>query len=389
MNEFLSILAIMNSQNKTSTAPRAVVNCRAFRDNLKAVRAYVGPAVRIMAVIKANGYGHGMLHLAGEADAVGIGDFGVARVHEGLELRKAGFAQRILVFEAAGDADIRPALEAGLTLTVVTPALLEGVASVARTMGKKAAVHVKLDTGMGRLGLMPEQAAVLIEKTASSRWVSLEGIYSHFATSEDPDKTFARGQLARFMDTLEVVRRAGIEVPLRHMANSGAIISMPEACLDMVRPGIMLYGYPPRMGMEERHPVRPVLSLVSRVAFVKTVEPGISISYGRRYFTGQRTSIVTVPLGYGDGYSRLLTGKAEALIRGRRYPVVGTICMDQLMIALPPEDPVETGDEVILIGNSGKERITAWDLAARTGTIPYETTCALTPRVPREYEGCT
>jgi len=389
MSEFLSILEIMNPQKNTSASPRAVVDCRAFRDNLSAVRAYVGPAVRIMAVIKANGYGHGMLHLAAEANATGIGDFGVARVHEGLELRKAGFTQRILVFEAARSADIRPALEAGLTLTVVTPALLEEIESVARAIGTKATVHVKLDTGMGRLGLMPEQGSALIEKAASSRWVSLEGIYSHFATSEDPDRSFAQDQFARFLDVLDVVRRAGIEVPLRHMANSGAIISMPEAHLDMVRPGIMLYGYPPRVGMEERHPVRPVLSLVSRVAFLKTVEAGVSISYGRKYFTGRRTTIVTVPLGYGDGYSRLLTGKAEALIRGRRYPVVGTICMDQLMVALPPEDPVEWGDEVILIGNSGKERITAWDVAGRIGTIPYETTCALTPRVPREYEGCT
>ncbi|MCC6399110.1 MAG: alanine racemase, partial [Bacteroidetes bacterium] len=160
----------MNPQKNTSASPRAVVDCRAFRDNLSAVRAYVGPAVRIMAVIKANGYGHGMLHLAAEANATGIGDFGVARVHEGLELRKAGFAQRILVFEAARSADIRPALEAGLTLTVVTPALLEEIESVARAIGTKATVHVKLDTGMGRLGLMPEQGSALIEKAASSRW---------------------------------------------------------------------------------------------------------------------------------------------------------------------------------------------------------------------------
>ncbi len=369
--------------------PRAIVDCAAFRGNLKAVRAYVGPNVRIMAVIKANGYGHGMIPLAREAAASGIGDFGIARVHEGIELRDAGFHQRILVFEAAQAADVRRAVEAELTLTAMTPQLFEEIESAAQACGKKAAVHVKCDTGMGRLGLPPDQAIALMKRIARSRWTSLEGVYSHFATSELPDRAFAEGQLQRFLEVVEAVRKAGVDVPLRHMANSGAIIAMPDAHLDMVRPGIMLYGYPPRRDMLELHPVQPVLSLVSRVAFVKTVDAGTSISYGRKYFADRRTTIVTVPLGYGDGYSRLLTGKSEALIRGRRYPIVGTICMDQLMVAVTPDDLVEVGDEVTLIGRGGNETITAWDLAERIGSIPYETTCALTPRVPRTYEGCT
>ena len=370
-------------------SPRAIVNCAAFKRNLAAVRAYVGPDVRIMAVIKANGYGHGMLHLAKEADAVGIRDFGVARVQEGIELRGAGFLQRILVFEAAQQSDMRRALEAGLALTVATPSMLEQVETAARSAETRATLHVKMDTGMGRLGLSPDHGMALAMAVARSRWATLEGIYSHFATSEDPDPAFAQDQLQRFLAALEHLQRDGITVPLRHMANSGAIIGMPDAYLDMVRPGIMLYGYPPRQGMDERHPVEPVLSLVSRVAFLKTVEAGVSISYGRRYFTTQRTTIATVPLGYGDGYSRLLTGKAHALIRGRRYPVVGTICMDQLMIDLGTDAPVSVGDDVVLIGRSGSEQITAWDVAAQIGSIPYETTCTLTPRVPREYESCT
>lgn len=379
----------METASSSLTAyPGAVVDTGAFRDNLRAVRSYVGSRVRIMAVIKANGYGHGMLALAHEAAEEGIGDFGVARVHEGTELRADGFGQRTLVFEAARGQSIDQALRDELTLTVVTEPMLQEVEAAARRLGKKATIHIKVDTGMGRLGLPARDAATLITRAARSSVVSLEGVYSHFATSEDPNLTFAANQIAEFQNLLETLTRGGIEVPVRHMANSGAIIGHPSAHFDMVRPGIMLYGYPPRRGMPEQYPVRPVLSLYSTVAFLKTVGAGTSISYGRRYLTGRRTTIATVPLGYGDGYPRLLTGKGEALIRGRRYPVVGTVCMDQIMVDLGPESDTQLGDEVVLIGTSGSEQITAWDIAERTGSIPYEVTCVLTPRVPRTYRIC-
>jgi alanine racemase len=341
-----------------------------------------------MAVIKANGYGHGMVHLAGEAAAAGITDFGVARVHEGLELRTAGFDQRILVFESASPGAVRTAIDHGLTLTITDPISLAVVEEEARRAGRKSDVHVKLDTGMGRLGLPPGEAGRFVLEVARSPHVTLRGIYSHFATSEDPDRTFALLQLERFSAVLDGVRREGVEIPDRHMANSGAIISLPGSHFDMVRPGIMLYGYPPGQDMPERYPVRPVLSLISRVAFVKDVDAGVSISYGRKYFTGAHTTVATVPMGYGDGYSRLLTGKAEVLIRGRRYRVAGTICMDQLMVDVGVDAGIAVGDEVVFIGRSGAEVITAWDVASRIGSIPYETTCALTPRVPRVYESC-
>ena len=369
-------------------APRAVVDCASFRHNLEAVRSYIGPRVRIMAVIKANGYGHGMLHLAREAGAWGITDFGVARVHEGLELRSAGYGQRILVFESPARDALREAIAQDLTLTVTEPAILDVIEEEVRRMGKRAVVQVKVDTGMGRLGLPAEIAVELVLRAERSRDVTLSGVYSHFATSEDPDQAFALEQLERFSSFLEGVRRAGIEVPERHMANSGAIMTLPGSYFDMVRPGIMLYGYPPGHRMPERYPVQPVLSLVSRVAFLKDVPSGTSISYGRRYFTGGPARIATVPMGYGDGYSRLLTGKAEVLIRGRRYPVIGTICMDQLMVNVSGNAQIAVGDDVVFLGVSAGERITAWDVASHTGTIPYETTCALTPRVPRIYQSC-
>ncbi len=369
-------------------APRAVVDCAAFRHNLDAVRSYVGPGVRIMAVIKANGYGHGMLHLAREAAAWGITDFGVARVQEGLELRTAGFDQRTLVFESPSHHLLRDAIAQDLTLTVAEPAVLGMIEDEARRIGRRATVQVKIDTGMGRLGLLPAHAADLILRAGRSHHVMLTGVYSHFATSEDPDRAFALLQLERFTSLMESVRRSGLEVPDHHMANSGAIIAIPESHCTMVRPGIMLYGYPPGQGMQERFPVRPVLSLLSRVAFLKDVPTGTSISYGRRYFTGAPARIATVPMGYGDGYSRLLTGKAEVLIRGERYPVVGTVCMDQLMVNVSGNPRIAVGDDVVFVGVDGAERITAWDVASHTGTIPYETTCALTPRVPRLYQSC-
>jgi alanine racemase len=366
-------------------ATQAIVDLPAFRHNLDAVRAYVGPSVGIMAVVKADGYGHGMLRMAEAALAHGVRHFGVARVHEGLELRAAGFTAPTLVFESPAPEAIPEAIAADLELTLVSAEVLEWIEQAARGTGRVVRVQVKVDTGMGRLGRPAEAAASLVVRAARSPFLRLGGVYSHFATSEDPDARFAELQLRRFFDLLSAVRGEGVTIPLCHMANSGAIMTMPDAHLDMVRPGIMLYGYPPGRGMVERFPVRPVLSLVTRAAFVKSVGPNTSISYGRKYFTGRTTTIVTVPAGYADGYSRLLTGKAEALIGGRRYPVVGTICMDQMMIDAGPEAEIRVGDEVVLIGRSGSDQITAWDLAAATGTIPYETTCLLTRRVTRVY----
>ena len=368
-------------------ATQAIVDLPAFRHNLDAVRAYVGPSVGIMAVVKADGYGHGMLRMAEAALAHGIRHFGVARVHEGLELRAAGFTAPTLVFESPAPEAIPEAIAADLELTLVSGEVLEWIEQAARGTGRVVRVHMKVDTGMGRLGRPAEAAASLVVRAARSPFLRLGGVYSHFATSEDPDTRFAEQQLRRFSDLLSAVRGEGVTIPLCHMANSGAIMTMPDAHLDMVRPGIMLYGYPPGRGMVERFPVRPVLSLITRAAFVKIVGPNTSISYGRKYFTGRTTTIVTVPAGYADGYSRLLTGKAEALIGGRRYPVVGTICMDQMMIDAGPDAEVRVGDEVVLIGRSGSDQITAWDVAAATGTIPYETTCLLTRRVTRVYRG--
>jgi alanine racemase len=373
------------THEKVASSTCARISLGAFHNNLHAVRSYIGAGVRIMAVIKADGYGHGMAELARSAVEVGVNDFGVARVHEGVELRQSQPTAMILVFEIPREDTVDAALRHNLDLTTVSEETTVVLEDAAQRVGKKARIHVKVDTGMGRLGLPPAKAHRVVEKVARSRWLELAGVYSHFATSEDGDQTYAREQLTRFHEVLEAARQSRIDVPLRHMANSGAIISLPESHFDLVRPGIMMYGYTPGPGMPQRFPLTPVMSLISRVAFVKTVPPGTSISYGRKYITRETTRIATAPVGYADGYPRLLKGKANALVNGVRYPIVGTICMDQLMLDLGAQSNITPGDEVVLIGESGSERITAWDVADAIGTIPYEITCGITRRVERIY----
>ena len=369
-----------------SHATRAEISLAAFRSNIDAVRAYAQPGVSVMAVVKANAYGHGAVRMAAEAVAHGVERLAVARYHEGIELREGGVTAPILVFEATQVEHVPTALGYGLDLTIMNRQGLEAVASAARRSGAPARVHVKVDTGMGRLGVADQLAADFVEQAAREQGVEVIGVYSHFATSEDPDRTFAEAQVKRFEAVLEEVGRRKIEVALRHMANSGAIMRMPEAHFDLVRPGIMLYGYPPGHGMPERFPVRPVMSLRSRVSYLKYVDAGASISYGRNYFTGGRTAIATIPVGYADGYFRPLTNRSSVIIRGRRYPVVGTICMDHIMADLGAVTDVQEGDAVTLIGTDGAESISGWDVAEILGTIPYEVTCAITSRVWRRYD---
>jgi alanine racemase len=365
---------------------RAVIDLEAFRSNLDAVRSYIGSQVKVLAVVKADAYGHGALRIATEAIRRGVDYLGVARIHEGLELRMEGITDPILVFGVAPADQLETAVRQGLELTVVSLKGASLIDEAAARLGKRAMIHVKVDTGMGRLGFSVPEAISAIERMSRMKGVTLAGLYSHFATSEDRDQSFARGQVDRFREIIASLAARGISIPLKHMANSGAIIALPDAHFDMVRPGIMLYGYPPGRDMDQRFPVRPVMSLVSQITFLKTVDAGTSISYGRKYFTAQRTAVATVPIGYADGYARLLTGRAEALVRGRRYPVVGTICMDAVMLDLGPNTDVAEGDVVTFIGEDGVERITAWDIAARIGSIPYEVTCLITKRVQRLYK---
>jgi alanine racemase len=364
---------------------RALIDRLAFRHNLSCVRSYCAGSVKVMAVVKADAYGHGVIELSRVALTAGAGALAVARVDEALAIREAGITAPILVFELPPEPMVESALAARVDLTAGTAAGAVSISRCAGRLGRKAVVHAKVDTGMGRLGFHWATAAREIEAAVRLPRLELAGVYSHFATAEDPDKRFAQIQVERFIEVVESLRRKGIAVPLRHMANSGAIVTMPDAHFDMVRPGIMLYGYMPAHGVEERFPVRPVLTLRSAIAQVKTVEQGTPVSYGGRYVTASRTAIATVPIGYADGYARRLTGHAQALVKGKRYPVVGTICMDHCMLDCGPDPDCGPGDDVVLIGRSGEASISAWDVADALGTIPYEVTCQISPRVRREF----
>jgi len=369
--------------SKNAHPTHATISLSAFRNNLDVVRGLVSRSTKIMAVVKSNAYGHGVRMLAAEAVHWGVDYLAVARVDEGLELRSAGIGHPILVFEIAPREQVADALNADLDLTVAT---IEGARMISATIsacGRKARLHVKVDTGMRRLGFEIKDAASAILDIVRAPSLELVGLCSHFATAEDNDQSFAREQLSGFNEVVHQVERQGIEIPLKHMANSAAIAMLPDSHFSIVRPGIMLYGYMPRKDLSTSDKLRPVMSLKSRISQLKEVDRGTSISYGRRFFTGARTRIATVPIGYADGYSRALTNRSSVLIHGKRFPVVGTVCMDHLMVDIGLEKTIKEGDDVTLIGRDGTEAISCWEIADLVGTIPYEVTCMISARVPR------
>jgi alanine racemase len=361
----------------------ALIDLDAFRHNFGVIRKFIGSSVGIIAVVKANAYGHGMEIMTREAIRNGAAYLGVARTTEAIELRKAGISVPILLFEIIPPDYIEQGVMYSVDMTLCTLEDAHRIESVSQRLRRKARVHLKIDTGMGRLGCHWHQGADFIERVARMAWIDVAAVYSHFATSEDPDPSFAQEQLRRFHDVLEEVERRKIEIPIKHMANTGAIVSLKESHFDLVRPGFMMYGYTPAREMSAASELKPVLSLVARVSMLKKVQKGTSISYGRRYFAPHDTHIATVPIGYGDGYSRMLTGKAEVIIRGRRYPVAGAVSMDHVMVDVGPDTDVGVGDEVTIVGRGGSESISAWEIADRIGTIPYEVLCMVADRVPR------
>jgi alanine racemase len=364
----------------------AEINLTALRSNFNAIRRHVGPGVKIMGIVKANAYGHGFVEVAKSLVEYGVDYLGVGFLEEGVVLRQNGVGVPVLVLGGVLGHQIGEFLANDLEITVSSTELARWIENdVARRNSTKARVHLKIDTGMERIGVRAENAIQFAENVCRLPHLDVVGIYSHFATSEERDKTFAVGQLGKFLGVLESLRKTGIEIPVPHMANSGAIIDMPDARLAMVRPGISLYGIYPSRETSESIPLKPVLTLKSSVVFIKDVPAGTSISYGRKYFTKDKTRIATIPVGYGDGYRRALSNTADVLIRGVRCRIVGTVCMDQIMVDIGAVPDVHVGEEVVLIGRSGGESISAWELSSLHGSIPYELLTGLTARVPRVF----
>ncbi len=355
--------------------------------NLVAIRAHVGGAAVLLA-IKANAYGHGAVQVGRAVEAAGAADWlGVATVPEGVELREAGIGLPILKLSQAFPEELPAAVAAGLVLTVVDEATARAADAAAAAQDTVVEVHVKVDTGMRRIGVEPGGAAALAVLVEGLPHLRLTGIYTHLPASDEPAQdAFTTSQLDTFERVVDEVTAAiGRRLPWIHTANSGGVLAHPRSWGTMVRPGVMAYGHYPDPATPRTVDLLPGLTLVSRVSFVKRVMAGETVGYGRTWTATRETTIATVPIGYADGFSRLNSNRGHVLVHGRRYPVAGRVCMDQTMIDLG-DDVVEVGDEVVAIGSQGSERITATEVAQLMGTIPYEVTCLVTPRVTRVYE---
>jgi alanine racemase len=360
----------------------AEVDLAAVRRNVETLRP---PGTELMAVVKANAYGHGDVPVARAALAAGASWLGVALVEEGLRLREAGIGAPILLLSEPPADAVKDALYAGLTPTLYSDDAVAAVADAAGAADRPPKVHVKVDTGMHRVGADPG-AMVPLVRSMVDRGLEVEGVWTHLARAEEVDADTTRGQLARFADVLSALKDAGIRPRYRHAANSAATVAWPEARFDLVRVGIALYGIAPGPDLAGRVDLRPAMALRSSVAHVRRLPAGEAVSYGHTYRLDREATMATVPIGYADGYLRSLSNRGQVLIRGRRHPVAGMVTMDQLLVDCGDE-PVQRGDEVVLIGAQGDDRITAEEVAAWAGTIPYEIVCAVSARVPREHHG--
>jgi alanine racemase len=366
----------------------ADIDLTAIDHNVRTLRREVAPA-RFCAVVKADGYGHGAVRVAQAALAAGADWLAVAQVPEAAAIRGAGIDAPLLVLSEprADELDVAVGLEA--RLTVYSSEMAIALADTARRRNAPAVnVHLKVDTGMRRVGVDPGDVLALAKAIDESPRLELEGVLTHLPVADEPGNPFNEQQIERFDAVLDELRRAGIEPPIRHAANSAGALCLPAARYDLVRCGIATYGLPPAPALDGLVDLRPALSLASEVAFVKQVPAGQGVSYGLRGRTREDTVVATVPIGYADGVFRSLPlgdRPAEVLIHGRRRPMIGVVTMDQLMVDCGPGADVRPGDDVVLLGAQGDERVTPDEWAAKLGTISYEVICALGPRVERRY----
>jgi len=360
------------------------VSLSAITRNYDAIRAHVGGA-EVMPVVKANAYGHGIVEVARHLAAHGAACFGVALLEEAVVLREAGVRAPILVFGGVATRQIPRFIAHDLMMTASSIDKLRQIEEAAAAAGRRARVHLKIDTGMERIGVHWYTAEKLLEASLGLGHVEVAGVYSHFASSDAADLSVAREQLARFHEALEFYPRRGLPAPQRHIANSGGILQLPESHLDLVRPGIMLYGVYPARETRQSVPLLPALGWKSQVVFFKVVQAGHPVSYGGTWRSDEAVRVVTVPVGYGDGYFRALSHHGQVLIRGQRHRIAGRVCMDQFMVSLG-WGTAYNGDRVTLIGTDGGETITAQDVADWAGTIPYEVLTSINSRVPRVHD---
>ncbi|MEK6682260.1 MAG: alanine racemase [Nitrospirota bacterium] len=375
----------------------AEIDISALIHNLNEAKMLSGSERAILAVVKADAYGHGAVKIAKVFVRNGIRHLGVALIEEGIELREAGIKASIVALGGLFESQIPEIIKYNLTPVVYQRGFLHGLAKAAGRKKMQADIHIKIDTGMGRVGLLPSEAKGFVKEAAALPNIKIEGIMTHFADADLADKGYAEKQLSEFTKIVDELKKDGITIPYQHIANSAALISFKTNLFNMVRPGIMLYGYAPftptltlplkgeeRVG-EGSVNLRPVMSLKTRIVHLKKVPAGACISYGRTFTTNRESIIATLPVGYADGYTRRLSSKGSVIVRGKIAPVVGRVCMDMIMIDATDIEGAAINDEVVLIGRQGDNTITADDIAKLTDTISYEVLCSIGKRVPRVY----
>lgn len=366
----------------------AYINENAIKHNFNEIRKSIGDNVKIMPVIKADGYGHGATRtaklLCDKCDY-----FAVAIVEEAISLRNEGINNPILLLGHTFPEKFEEAITGDVTLAIFDIEEAQILSKTAQKLGKVAKIHIPVDTGMSRLGYLPTQEyADIIKKISLLPKINVEGVFTHFSTADEEDKTFTKTQAQRFMEFRKMLEDRGVDVEIYHSANSGAILQHKEFAFDMVRPGIILYGLYPAQFLGEKLDLKPAMELRSHVAFVKNIKKGESVSYGRTFTAQNDMKIATIPIGYADGYPRLLSGKGRVIINGEYAPIVGRVCMDQFMVDVTHVEKVTIGDNVILLGSENGKSVTADEIAAFAQTINYEIVCGFSKRVPRVSLGC-
>lgn len=379
----------------TQRATVAEIDLNAFKHNLGRIRSLLEPEVKIMAVVKADGYGHGANPCARAALEAGADWLGVAILEEGVELRKSGIDAPILVMGGIFPGEAKDLVHYDLSTSVSDDSLAQELSRQAEQQGKSVGVHLKIDTGMGRLGMRPENLPGFMEQVQLLKHLRVEGIFTHLSSADEAEPEYTLGQLSRLNEAIDQLKSKGIAVPLVHAANSSGILNFSASHLDMVRPGISLYGALPSpeikpivaalQGNNADPFFRPVMQWKTKVLQISKLPKGTPLSYNRKFITERESLIATLPVGYGDGLNRILTNNMDVLVRGQRAPQVGTICMDLSLIDVTDIVGVQCEDEVVLFGQQGSETLTADEMAERCGTISYEILCNVGKRVPRVY----
>ena len=363
----------------------AEIDLGAVEFNLRQVREIVGPDVRICPAVKADAYGHGAVEVSRAVLEAGAEMLSVAFIEEAVELREAGIAAPIMLLQPAFIEQIPEIIARDVTATVCDMESARELSRRAQAAGKRTKVHLKVDTGMGRVGIQPETAPLSAVELAELPGIELEGIFTHFPTADEEDLSFTQEQIREFGRIVESVESGGIRIPLRHAANSAGVLNCADSFFNMVRPGIMLYGLYDSPFVSREVELRQALTLKSRVAFLKELPPGRTVGYGRTFTTERPTVVATVPIGYADGYNRRLSNRGHALVLGTRVPLIGRVCMDQIMLDVTDVPGVSVGDEVVLYGRQGGGEIPMEEIEEIVGTISYEIVCAISRRVPRVY----